>query len=1264
MPKETSILGLSPTPADKQKKVEGAPGSEKTIQEKVTERKNRIKQFKEKMAPMMDKTSERYLKLKGQLATEEYMLKKLERELGGGHGKKAKDFLKKSLSALKIGKSKRTDPATRINLMPKPEQPEMDPERIFQEPPEMTVPLEKSDFKLFAKENMAQPEQPKRTGPASQMLQNLKAGMNREVLKVKIPKSQLGAHLQAMRTPSDIDMSGNEISGYELPKIKGKGVEIVKKSAKVLKSGFDMLGEGFSRGKNPERNIDFDAAQIYETQQKTEDPKEIKKPSPSSTKIEATTTPISTPEIKKSDAAPVMITQRMRTQLMQKGYKKAEIDSLTPVQAAEIINQPETKPAQNTAKEIPTTAAVIHPEATKTAEEIAPSPVVAETSTAEAAKPSTPEESEKNRKKALAEIFSIPRINGFLEHYSGLLNSDNPEEKKEAEMELAEMSASPLEYNLKAYRYFEEKLKKKPRSKIFKQKLKIAQELMDQIDAINKKYNIEDEASPDNVHHPVQTAEPAQEADLAGAAVINTEEEKEAIKEVEKMTKKERLTFSQGLNMLGHKVEEGKYRLFAGALGLAKNEKGYFGQLRKIFTRNANDAAKRAIAEKDGGLRSKMASASKLGSFIFRYGRVASDFSGYTLVSPTRWVMAGTMALKTGLEAGKEKRLASDAVRSQTWIHDVEQAQAEAYAFYEAAKKQSGSGNVTRDDLQKAFVATVPADLKRKLANPNFSNDFIQKNIKSKIEKAVTSLESKISVIRSSSKPEEVKKKEEDALMKKWENLLMDYDRMVTEFGTINELAYNLQRTERLSEGLVQAMTIETFLLSADKVLEKFFDTNIGVDELEGKVIGKINNALSGVSEKISGSFNTQMYGLSEQARIKVNDWLKEPVSEFKITTESPTAKLPTAPNSTSSILDPETANRFGLKPTLGYPQNEGPSYLKTIEEANKERFANLKMGSADILTASADNAPVAETTFTGGKGGLQGWIDFKADLKAKFPDTSKLPQEIQDMLKASSKEDVIAQAKAFGFYDPGAAAESAEIVEGSTLRYENGKIIFHDARTGLDVDKYDGPKFDSDKPDTEVAAVESTTPKSDSLKYDQNLTYNKSPEEVTTEIFQSQDMGADRIADELREKIANTIDQANIPDEDVKTGLDTEQGSAKASDSTGESWTGTKGDRIYYDNLKEIFPEKAGPMSMDRWNEYYAKRSAGSFFNAEAIAAANRDPESAYGRLIRYANELKRLSGTSPRGGIFGIGKENIANYMQRALKVLESNDIFIKKP
>src|SRR3989344_1231336 len=108
------------------------------------------------------------------------------------------------------------------------------------------------------------------------------------------------------------------------------------------------------------------------------------------------------------------------------------------------------------------------------------------------------------------------------------------------------------------------------------------------------------------------------------------------------------------------------------------------------------------------------------------------------------------------------------------------------------------------------------------------------------------------------------------------------------------------------------------------------------------------------------------------------------------------------------------------------------------------------------------ETTPEGTYVFDKGKGGIQGLIDFKADLRAKYPDITVLPKNIQEFLKDTN---ATRQAIDLGFYDPNNTAESAYIMKGSSLKYDEttGKIIFHDAKIGQDVEKYTGAMFDSD---------------------------------------------------------------------------------------------------------------------------------------------------------------------------------------------------------
>ena len=106
-------------------------------------------------------------------------------------------------------------------------------------------------------------------------------------------------------------------------------------------------------------------------------------------------------------------------------------------------------------------------------------------------------------------------------------------------------------------------------------------------------------------------------------------------------------------------------------------------------------------------------------------------------------------------------------------------------------------------------------------------------------------------------------------------------------------------------------------------------------------------------------------------------------------------------------------------------------------------------------------------------RGAIQTIENLKIKIHADYPDLSKAPHSIQEFMKTNSTQEAIR----LGFYNPNSDAESAMVIKGSTLEFDQrGNLIYHDVRTGEahnlisergsieTTEKYGGKMFDSDK--------------------------------------------------------------------------------------------------------------------------------------------------------------------------------------------------------
>src|SRR3989344_7767836 len=132
-----------------------------------------------------------------------------------------------------------------------------------------------------------------------------------------------------------------------------------------------------------------------------------------------------------------------------------------------------------------------------------------------------------------------------------------------------------------------------------------------------------------------------------------------------------------------------------------------------------------------------------------------------------------------------------------------------------------------------------------------------------------------------------------------------------------------------------------------------------------------------------------------------------------------------------------------------------------TVENTVENNDTGTKETGTKVENTAVENtAKVISITFDKGEGGIQGIVDLKEQIREAYPDLSKAPENIQEFVRGNDTQ----QAIDFGFFDPNdpSGKESAGIMSGSTLRFDDDKIIFHDARTDTDQTEYKGKMFDS----------------------------------------------------------------------------------------------------------------------------------------------------------------------------------------------------------
>jgi cell division septation protein DedD len=301
-----------------------------------------------------------------------------------------------------------------------------------------------------------------------------------------------------------------------------------------------------------------------------------------------------------------------------------------------------------------------------------------------------------------------------------------------------------------------------------------------------------------------------------------TPEEAEVQKEIENMSEEDRERLGWGLSVIGYRVEKMKDDLLAGALaGWAKkaDKKGTLGrfvnELRNTFVRDAEDAQKKGMAIQKGEDKSKWRQAKNIGLLsgnVLKYGRfvydTASLFRGLNIANPFRYVMITGQLAARGAEAGKEARFKSDKLLEKTQIEDAEKAAEEAWRIYEgagggaSAGPEGGGRGASAEALKDAYLREMPEDIQKRLENPTTALNFIQHITRGEILIRLERLQKKIDKTSTGT--------EKQKLLESWKKELMDYDRMITQYGTVDQLAMLGRNVQLTAKGFVLGMQLQT----------------------------------------------------------------------------------------------------------------------------------------------------------------------------------------------------------------------------------------------------------------------------------------------------------------------------------------------------------------------------------------------------------------------------------------------------------------------
>ena len=153
---------------------------------------------------------------------------------------------------------------------------------------------------------------------------------------------------------------------------------------------------------------------------------------------------------------------------------------------------------------------------------------------------------------------------------------------------------------------------------------------------------------------------------------------------------------------------------------------------------------------------------------------------------------------------------------------DIELAAEEAWNIYKKAQQKEGKEGISAEALKNAYLMEMPEDIQNRLMkDPSAANTFIQKILKRQIGYSIDKLQRKIDDIIFNKKLNVADiEKTKEKLFKKWEKDLRDYDRIITQYGTVDKLAMTGLYLQKTSKAVVLGMQIETAFVSVEKLLK------------------------------------------------------------------------------------------------------------------------------------------------------------------------------------------------------------------------------------------------------------------------------------------------------------------------------------------------------------------------------------------------------------------------------------------------------------
>ncbi len=334
-------------------------------------------------------------------------------------------------------------------------------------------------------------------------------------------------------------------------------------------------------------------------------------------------------------------------------------------------------------------------------------------------------------------------------------------------------------------------------------------------------------------------------------------EQIEIEKGIENLTENDREKAEWGLRNVGYKVEAIKNEVFEGAYSKvserldSKSTMGrFFSSLEEQFAEKGDRARNtiqniedKKIQGGDSSVMEKLGNVGYLSGNLLKYGRIATDAAGWTATSVYRSAILGSMMAASGFDAAKEARLKNEEVIDKTRVQDMDKAADEAWAIHQSAMQKKEMGEeVSAEDIQKTYEENIPKDILKRLSEnpqPMTGTGILQRVFQKHVEWSASKMNNKFEKIdEDTGLSAEEKEKRKGAILGRFgrSRMLKDFDRLVTQQGTVDALGMSARYAEKGSKAVVYAVMADSIYKLWDGVSEMFSN---GAEE----------NALIGISD-------------------------------------------------------------------------------------------------------------------------------------------------------------------------------------------------------------------------------------------------------------------------------------------------------------------------------------------------------------------------------------------------------------------------------